>query len=368
MNASSSRRLFSLDALRGFAMFWIIGGDALVRAMAQFTDWPLFRWMEMQCEHVAWNGFHAFDLVFPLFLFVSGVTMPFSLVRRLGEGERRADLYKRMARRAVLLVLLGLVYNRILAFQWVDMRYASVLGRIGAASFLAGLIVLNAKPRTQMFWVVGILLGYWAVMALVPVPGFGHGVFSPEGNLAGFVDRHLLPGRLYAGSFDPEGLLSTLPAVATVLLGAIAGEYLRYPEYTEEQTALRIFIAGVVALALGWFWDGVFPVNKSLWTSSFVLVAGGWSKMQLAGFYYVVDVLELRRWAWPLVLIGLNPITIYLVQEGILNFPAIAQYVLGGLVGLLPGGLALVAMALGVIAAKLLFLWFLDRQKIYLKV
>jgi len=224
---SGSGRVVSIDALRGFDMFWITGGSALVASLATATGWGWLEWLESQMHHVEWNGFTFWDLVFPLFLFIAGVAMPYSLTRRLERGDSRAKLYLHVVRRGLVLVLLGLVYNGLLRFDLAELRYPSVLGRIGLAYALAGLIVLSTRRRVQAVWVVALLVGYWALMTIVPVPGHGAGVLEPGATLADYLDRRLLPGRLYREVRDPEGLLATIPAVATALIGALTGHFLR---------------------------------------------------------------------------------------------------------------------------------------------
>jgi len=337
-------------------------------ALSRLTGWSFFQVLAAQQEHAIWNGFKFEDLIFPLFLFISGVTVPFSLARDLERGVSRGVVYRRIFRRGLILVLLGLVYEGILQFHWADQRYCSVLARIGLAWMCGALIAVNCRPRYQAAWAVGILLGYWAVMKLVPVPGFGAGVLTPEGSLVGYLDRHLLPGKLYLGVHDPEGLLSTIPAVATALLGILTGQYLRFSKDGGARKVARMALAGLGALAVGWLWNLVFPVNKNLWTSSFVLVAGGWSLLLLALFYLVMDVWGWTKGFYPFVLIGLNPITIYLAQEGILDFEGASRFFLGGVGRLLPLAWSLLLAALGVIALKVLFLWFLHRHKVYLRV
>lgn len=199
------QRLLSLDALRGFDMFWIMGGENIIHALAQLTQWSIFIWLGTQMEHVEWNGFRFYDNIFPLFLFIAGVTMPFSLARRMERGDSKALLYKHIIIRGALLVLLGSIYNGLLRFDFENQRYASVLGRIGLAWMFAAIIYINTKTRGQIIWFAAILLGYWAVMMLVPVPGHGAGVLTKEGSLVGYIDRLFLPGRLYLGVHDPEG-------------------------------------------------------------------------------------------------------------------------------------------------------------------
>ncbi len=361
-------RLASLDALRGFDMLWIVGGDVLVQALAKAFPGPFFGALDGQMRHVPWSGFHFYDLIFPLFLFLAGVTIPFSLVRRREAGEPLRCLYGKIAMRTGLLVLFGCVYNGLLAFDFQQMRYASVLGHIGIAWGLAAVLALHVRPRGMLLWTGGLLLAYWAAMTLVPVPGYGAGVLTPEGNLAAWVDRHLLPGHLYGGVFDPEGLLCKIPAAALALLGVLAGEWLRAPRPASgNQKTAGLAGAGAVALGLGALWGVWFPVNKALWTSSFVLVAGGLSLLLLALFYWVIDVRGFRRWSFPFAVIGMNAIAIYLGAE-IVDFGHTAEYVFGGAAGLAGERLQPVLLAAGVLLVEWTVLYFLYRKKVFLKV
>ena len=190
--------------------------------------WSLAVWGSTQLHHVEWDGFVFYDLIFPLFLFVAGVAMPFSLTGRLERGDDKRALIFHVVRRGLLLVALGIVYNNgLFRVSAEQMRYPSVLGRIGLAYMFAALIVLNTRRRAQVAWFVSLLLGYWAAMTLIPVPGHGAGQLTVDGSLAGYLDRLLIPGRLHLGVHDPEGLLSTIPAISTALLGAFAGHLLR---------------------------------------------------------------------------------------------------------------------------------------------
>ena len=317
-------RLKSLDALRGFDMFWIIGGGALFRALAEATNWPLLRWMEHHLEHALWHGFTFYDLIFPLFLFIAGVSMPFSLGKRLERGDDLGTLRMHVVRRGLLLVFLGVVYNGLFKFDFETLRYASVLGRIGLAYLFAGLIFLSSGVRGQIVWIAGVLLGYWAALILVPVPEFGAGDLAPGHTFTDWVDRQLLPGRLHRTVRDPEGLCSTIPAIATALLGALAGHWLKDGSRTGSKKSAGLVVAGLACLALGALWDLAFPINKNLWTSSFVLWTAGCSALLLAVFHQVIDVWGVSRWAFPFIVIGLNPITIYMLQAFV-DFEGIAQ-------------------------------------------
>ena len=362
-------RLASLDALRGFDMFWIVGGGTLATALSGYVAWPWLDWVVEHLEHKKWDGFAYYDLIFPLFLFIAGVAMPFSLTRRLEDGERKRRLYVRVFRRAALLVLLGFIYNGLLRFDWETMRYPSVLGRIGLAYLFAALIVLRFGVISQFIWLVVILLGYWAAMTLIPVPGHGAGVLTMEGSLAGYVDRAVLPGRLYKEVHDPEGLLSTIPAIGTALLGALAGALLRARRPGPILTTIILAAAGWACLEIGELWNLTFPINKNLWTSSFALVAGGRSLLLLAGFYFVIDVCRLEFLVFPFIVIGMNPITIYLCAHGLIDFQHTTQALFGGaLEHYAQEPLRPVLWALSVLLVEWLFLFFLYRKKVFLRV
>lgn len=364
----SSPRLLSIDALRGFDMFWIIGGDALFIALAKWGNWSFSQRIEDQLEHVEWEGFRFYDLIFPLFLFVVGVVLPFSLASHRQRGESTLQIYWRILRRTVLLFALGLVYNNVLQFNFPELRIAGVLQRIAICYGIAAFIVMHAGWRGQAVTAAVILLGYWALLAFVPAPGGVAGDYSKEGNLAGYVDRHYLPGKIYDDYYkygDNEGLLSTIPAVATALLGALAGQWLRSARSAGHKV-LGLIGAGLVCLALGYSWWDVFPVIKNLWTSSFVLYAGGWSLLLLALFYGVIDGLGFRWWAFFFIVIGSNAIVIY-VAPHLVNFDYTANALFGGLTKR-TGAFEPVAVALGVLAVKWLLLLYLYRKRLFLRV
>ncbi|MDZ7722986.1 MAG: DUF5009 domain-containing protein [candidate division KSB1 bacterium] len=363
------KRLTSLDALRGFDMFWIVGGASVFIALANLTDWGVLNWFAHQLHHAEWDGFRFFDNIFPLFLFIAGVSMPFSFAKRVENGQTWKQIYKHIFIRAGLLVLFGFIYNGLLQFNFESMRYASVLGRIGLGWLFAALIYYHTSLRGQIIWFVAILLLYWAALMLIPVPGFGAGDLSMQGSLVGYVDRMLLPGVLYKTVHDPEGILSTIPAVATALMGVFTGRFLRYVSefWTPARKAAAILTAGALSMGLGALWGLVFPVNKNLWTSSFVLVAGGLSLILLAVFYYVIDVRGMKKWAFPFVVIGLNPITIYMCHGGFIDFGATSEYVFGGVMSLAGAAEPLIA-AVTYVLVGWLFLYALYQLKLFLKV
>jgi len=357
-----SERLVSIDALRGFDMFWIMGADAFFGSLFQLIGFTV---LARQVEHSAWNGFTFYDLIFPLFLFIVGASMPFSIGKRLERGDSRKGLTLHIVKRTLLLFALGLVYNHILDLNFQEFRWAGVLQRIALCYCLTALIVMNTKTKGQAVAAAAILLAYWAVMKWVRVPGFGAGVLTPEANLAGYIDRQILPGKFCCYTFgDNEGLLSTLPAVSTTLLGVLAGQWLR-SIHSQKKKTLGLLAGGVAGLALGLLWNLVFPINKLIWTGSYVLYAGGWSLLLLGLFYWLIDVRGHRKWAFPFVVIGLNPITIY-VAQGVFDFAILSGIAVHGFIHRL-GTVEPLFDALCVLTVKWLFLYFLYRQKIFLK-
>lgn len=368
--SGSNNRLLSLDALRGFDMFWILGADGLVRGLKALDDTASTRFLAGQLTHKEWAGFAFYDLIFPLFVFIVGVSLVFSLGRTL-EREGRAVAVKRILRRTLLLLALGVFYSGGFSSDWPDIRLLGVLQRIGLAYLFAGLAFCYVGWRGLVALCVGLLAGYWALMTFVAVPEIGAGVFEKGRNLSNWIDAQYLPGRKYDGTWDPEGLLSTLPAVGTCLLGVFAGMLLKDGRRSDSTKVIWLLGAGAVGVAAGFAWGQQFPVIKKIWTSSFVLVAGGYSAILLAVFHQVTEVWQLRRWATPFVWIGMNPITVYLANN-IIGFRRLATRLAGGDVKrlldsvLAPGAgelaISLIGLGLGV-----LLCWFLYRRKIFIR-
>jgi predicted acyltransferase len=314
LESTPSTRLTSLDALRGFDMCCILGlDDFLPRFLrAYFPEAAVTKLVVTQFEHVEWKGFRFYDLIFPLFVFLSGVSLAIAVPKRKArDGVSRTAGH--LVLRAVLLVVIGALYYGGQEKGLDHVRWVGVLQRIGIASAAAGLLLLVFSWRGLLASLVGILAGYWLLMAFVPVPEVGAGHFDEGANLANYIDKIALPGRRWDGDHDPEGLLSTLPAIGTALLGVLAGLFL-FSRVSSGKKFAGLLIAGAVLIAGGWSWHPYFPVIKKLWTSSYVLVAGGWSLVLLAMFYGVIDGLGFRRWARPFVWVGENPIALYLVS------------------------------------------------------
>jgi predicted acyltransferase len=363
-------RLTSIDALRGFDMFWIVGGDQVMRALCKWWGTPEALRFGEQFHHVEWEGFRFYDLIFPLFLFLVGVVLPFSLRKYMTGDHPKSQALQRTARRVVLLFLLGLIYNGLLDLHFDTLRATGVLQRIAVCYGVASLIFLFTKVRTQVVLFGAILIGYWAVLMFVPAPETNTaGDLARETNLAGYLDRHYLPGKIYEAYYgygDNEGLLSTIPAVATALLGVLAGHWL-LSDRNRWAKAAGLAAMGLGCLGIGLLWGRDFAIIKNLWTSTFVLVAGGWSLLLLALFYTIIDVLRLRRWAFFFVVIGVNAITIYMARD-IIPFDAIAKYFLGGVKERYAGSFGPTVLPIGVLAIEWLFLLHLYRNRIFLRV
>lgn len=362
-NTAQSGRLASLDALRGFDMFWIMGGDGLFIALASVTGWPVLRWWAVQMEHVPWHGFHFFDMTFPLFLFIAGISFPYSVRHRATDPH---SLLWHLLRRGLSLVLLGIIYNNAIRFNISDMRFASVLGRIGLAWMLAGMLWLYLIRRWRIPAVVAILLGYWGLMELFHVPGLNP--YSMEGSMAGLVDRALLPGKLYLGVHDPEGLAGIIPAVATAMLGMITGQAVMQTERKNfTRLSLILLLWGVALLVSGWIWHLVMPVNKNLWTSSFVLVAGGLSMILFSVFFWLIDVKGLHAWAFPFRIIGMNAIAIYLGQR-LFSLSYTSDFLFGGITAMAGDLWKPLFSAIFYVLTCWLLLYFFYRNKLFFKV
>lgn len=367
-------RLMSLDALRGFDMFWILGGEALFGGLLILTGWAGWQWGDEQMHHSQWHGFQFYDLIFPLFIFLSGMASGLS-PKRLDKlpMKERLPVYRHGIKRLFLLLLLGILYNH----GWgtgapadpEKIRYASVLGRIAFAWFFAALLVWHTSLRNQIIVALGILLGYGAMQLWLPFPGGQAGVLSPTQSINAYVDSVLLPGISYQGRTpDPEGLLSTIPAIVNALAGVFVGHFIVKSHPKGEWVKVGLLAtAGGAWLALGWLLDGVIPVNKELWTSSFVLVTSGWSMILLALFYALVDVLKWQKAAFFFVVIGTNAIIIYLASS-LVDWKYIAQSVFGGLVAALPQSAQALAAVISLLAVQWLVLYWMYRRKIFFRI
>lgn len=310
----ASERLYSLDALRGFDMFWITGGGTLIAVLAAWSGAGWLQTINSQFHHAEWAGFQFEDLIFPLFMFISGVAIPFSLLSKLEKGIAKIVLIKKVLKRGLILVLLGMVYNGVLKNGFENPRFASVLGQIGLAYMFAALIIVNFKSfKAQLYWLGGILIGYGLIQLLVPVPGIGAGVLTPEGCINGYIDRLLLPGRLHGGLYDPEGILCIASATAITLMGSVAGHILQNAGRNDNQKVIRLLIIGGSSIVLALLLSSFYPIIKKCWTSTFNMLAGGIGFVLMAVFYWIIDAKGWRKWAFFFRIIGMNSIFVYLL-------------------------------------------------------
>ena len=367
LKTGSKERLHSLDALRGFDMFWIIGGGTLLGTLAKATGWSWVHVLAEQMHHVEWNGFRSFDLIFPLFMFISGVAIPYAITSKREKGVEKPELIKKVFRRMLLLVAFGLVYNGVLKNGFPGMRAASVLAQIGISYFFASLIVVHTssvKPR--IFWLIGILGSITILQLLVPVPGFGAGVITPEGSINAWIDQHFLPGRLLYGTYDPEGILCIISATSVTLMGAIAGNILRNKNFSAGKKVAVLLLSGLGLVLLALALSPVYPVIKKIWTVPFNMLTAGISLLLLALFYFIMDVKGWRKGTFFFRVIGLNSITIYLGGR-VIDFNHTSEFLLGWLAKP-AGGFGPVIIITGMIMAEWLFLYYLYKNRIFLRV
>lgn len=378
-STTATGRVLSIDALRGFDMFWIMGGKSLVLALAAVMihsqEPPAL--LKTQLEHTHWVGFTCYDLIMPLFMFIVGAAMPFSFNKHLATGEPHRVIYRRMAYRFAMLWLLGMVYQgNLLKLEWATLRpFTNVLQAIACGYVVTGFVLLQVPRRFQMWITVSLLVGYWLLMVLVPVPGLGAGVLEEDRNLATWIDVSILGSHAYrhtveGGYTTHYGfILTSMTFTAIVMLGMHAGQWLS-SAHSARRKLLGLIGAGLVSLTLGWLWSFWFPIIKPIFTSSMVLWASGWCFLLLALFYLLVDILRWRAWAFPFIVIGSNALFAYMVSHvfgtqisgmsGVL-FSGVARH-------LQPFGLASLVWSFGYVLILWLMLWFLYRNKLFWRV
>jgi predicted acyltransferase len=312
--AGVKTRLISLDVLRGITIAFMIlvnnNGDE------RYAYWPL--------KHALWNGWTPTDLVFPTFLFVAGVSLVFSFESRLAKGVSKTSLFLHAVRRSIILFALGLVVNGFPFFHLSTLRIYGVLQRFAVCLLIASAIYLYSRGKSKVATLITVLgaalLGYWIIMRWIPVPGYGLPtrdipLLDKDANWVAYLDRHIFPGRLYEGTRDPEGLLSNLPALGTALLGMLTALWLRTKNSTYTKF-IGLFAAAIAGLLLGKIWGHWFPINKKLWTSSYVLFAAGCSLLGLSICYWLIEIKQWTRgWTFPWVVFGSNAIAAYVFSE-----------------------------------------------------
>jgi predicted acyltransferase len=361
--ANPANRLVSLDVFRGIT----IAGMVLVNNPGTWSNiyWPL--------EHAEWHGWTPTDLVFPFFLFIVGVSITLAFARRVEEGSVKRDLYFKVLKRSAIIFGLGLFLNGFPYFNLGTIRIAGVLQRIAVCYLIASLIFLTTKVRTQLLIAVALLIAYCLVMTNLAAPGYAPGDLSKEGSVASFIDRVILRQHIWRQGrvYDPEGLLSTIPAVVTTLLGIFTGYWLR-SERPRYEKVVGMFVAGAILVVLGWAWNPFFPINKALWTSSYVLFTAGLALEFLALCYWVIDIQGYRRWAWPFEVFGVNALALF-VGTGLMVKLMGLLHVQGWIFRKLflswaqPINASLF-YAIAFILLWLFFMWLLYRKRIYIKV
>ena len=367
------QRLLSIDALRGFDMIWILGAEGIFAALFALTGFTLFNSAAQQMLHTPWHGFTAYDLIFPLFIFLSGVSLGIAgKPLRSYPVDQRAIKIKHAVKRLFLLLALGVIYNH----GWGtgmpavidEIRFASVLGRIGIAWFAAALLVWFVSIRSQYLIAIILLLGYWFLLAVVEISGFGAGNYTSTGSLNVWFDQTLLPGTTYQRlPLDPEGLLSNLTSIVNALIGVFVGRHMISYQNNAKKLLVNLVTAGSILLVLGYLWGIVFPINKTLWTSSFTLVTCGYSILLLSSFYVVIDVLKIQRWAVFFAVIGTNSIITYL-GTSLINWQYTASSLLGGVISATPDNLRPLLEVIVLVLVQWIILLWLYRRKIFIKV
>jgi predicted acyltransferase len=356
-------RLLSLDALRGFDMFWIIGGAAIVKDLAKVWPGTLSTELAQQLEHVAWEGLHAFDLIWTLFMFMVGVSLAFSLAKRKQKNESAQSIYLHAAKRALILFVLGMAaQGNLLDFRLATLHpFYSVLHGIAAGYLIATIVTMNFRARGQAIVTAIFLLSYWILLLVIPVPGVGRGVLTSTGNAATYVDS-LIMGRFYYG--ENTWFLSYLGFASSVLIGVLAGELLLSAR-SRKARCVALYAYGAGLLILGLVWSIWLPIIKLLWTSSFVLVAGGISCLLMATFYLLIDVFGYSKWVFPFSVIGMNALAVYMASS-LFDFRKIGNIFVGSLLpraGRFGEALAQ-AMALAVVWS---ILYWMYRTRSFLK-
>jgi predicted acyltransferase len=368
-SVKQTERLASLDVMRGFDMLWIIGGGGFVMALAKDTQWGWLQILEEQMHHVKYIGFHFFDLIFPMFMFISGVAIPYAINAKVEAGADRNPLLKKIVKRGIILVLLGILYNGTLEQGFQNMRVASVLGQIGLGYLFAGVINLYTRSfKMRIFWLAVILATVATLHLAVPVPGYGAGIFTPEAGINGWLDRLFLPGRLHRVTFDPQGILSIFSAISVTLMGSLAGSFLRDGQPANGRKTAILAISGSALIITALLLSNFYPVSVQIWTVPLDLLAVGISSIILSLFYFVIDVKKWTNWftssLWLFFkVIGMNSITIYLITR-IKDFNEISRFFTGWLAPAFGEWI----IVIGAIAIEWMLLYYLYKKKIFLRI
>lgn len=364
-NRNLNQRLESLDALRGFDMFWIIGGYWIFFALHDIFQSPASEWIRIQMTHVQWEGFRFWDIIMPLFLFIVGTAMPFSFAKRKERGDSRRQILGHVFKRFVILFILGMIaQGNLLEYDLTKLHlFSNTLQAIAAGYLVASLALLFLDIKGQTALTGSLLLAFWAFMAWIPVPGYGASNISPEGNLAMYIDQVIL-GQFRDGT-NYTWILSCLGFAATVLMGVLAGQLLR-SVLTPYRKFLWLTLSGVGCVLIGWVWGLAFPIVKHIWTSSFVLFSGGLCLLLLALFYLIIDIWGKRSWAFGFKVIGINAIAVYMATR-LFDFRILSDIFVGGLERFLGNGFPFV-QAVGGFGVVWLILYFMYKRRFFIKI
>lgn len=364
---TKSDRLASLDALRGFDMFMISGGGAFLSLMGGKTNLAFIDAIAAQFHHPDWNGFTFYDFIFPLFLFLAGTSLSFSLTIGLAKGISKADLAKKVGKRMVILFFFGILDKNapLDIFDPAHIRYGTVLGRIGIATFIAALLYMNFSWKQMLYIAVGVLVLYFAALMLIPAPGFSAGDLTFEGNLVGWLDRNFMPGRLKQTTYDELAMTTQLSATCLTIFGCLAGDLLQKSIPVSKKLS-QLILMGAVGIGVGLLWSLAFPLNKHLWSSSFILITAGMSCLLVVFFYWIIDVKKYTRWAFFFKVIGMNSLAIYLLCRFV-DFGKSSQLLFAGLYNHLPEKWYEVFNALGGLVLVWSVLYVMYRHKIFVK-
>ena len=372
-NGSNCRqRILSVDALRGFDMIWILGAEGIFAALFVMTGWSWTQSLAMQMQHSNWHGISAYDVIFPLFIFLAGVSLGISAkpMSQYPVAKRKAMILGSV-KRLILLILLGVIYNHGwgngIPMHMEDVRFVSVLGRIGIAWFVATMVCWYLSERAQWLLAISILIAYWLLLTVVEVSGFGGGNYSQNWALNAWFDAKFMPGASYKGLLiDPEGLLSNVSSIVNALAGVFIARVMMNNRANPNHLILLLLFWGSVCVALGFLWHLVFPINKTLWTSSFAMITIGYSILLLMIFYYLFDVLKLTVLAKFFAVIGCNSIVIYL-STSIVNWQYISNSLFGGIINSFGGDWAMLLKIVFLVVTQWLFLYWLYRRNILVK-
>ncbi len=372
-NATKTKRLVSLDVLRG----------ATIAAMILVNNPGSWNTVYAQLRHASWHGWTFTDLIFPFFLFIVGVAIVFAFSKKLETDTPKKELYKKIIRRTLILFGLGLFLNGFPYFELSSLRIPGVLQRIAICYLFASIIFLHASVRWQMIWAGGLLFVYWMLMVWIPVPGVGAGSFAKGANFAAYIDSLILKGHMWSvtKTWDPEGLISTIPAISTTLFGVLTGHLLRSKKSPQKMTQWLLGL-GAAGTVIGLIWGIWLPVNKSLWTSSYAVLMAGLTLLCLAVCYYLIDVKEYRKAIHPFMVYGMNAITVYVLSGIVAKLSWIIKWTTAGgdeislkswiyenlFASWLNGYNASLAYALSFIMIMYLCMLILYKKKIFIKI